>query len=115
MEMRLVNGRYVPDAWGGFETVRGDAEVLERVLFKLASRRGGFALLPELGSRLYLLSREKPSSRLGAARQFITEALSSESGVTLSEISLEELDAGKLKITVGFDYLGTGQSVSLEL
>ena len=54
MEMRLVDGRYVPDDFGGFETVTGAEETLERALYKLKARRGGFALMPELGSRLWL-------------------------------------------------------------
>ena len=36
---------------------------------------GSFPILPELGSRLYLLGREKPADRTAAARQYAQEAL----------------------------------------
>ena len=59
MELKLHNGDYVRKTWGNFDTVSGVEEKLQRILFKLQTRRGGFAPMPELGSRLYLLSNEK--------------------------------------------------------
>ena len=56
----LRNGDYCPDGMGGFRQAWGGEEVLERVLFQLTARRGSFPLLPQVGSRLYLLGREKP-------------------------------------------------------
>ena len=66
---QLREGDYRPDGAGGFALATGGAGVLERVLFLLTARRGGFPLLPEVGSRLYLLSRARPSARgaLGGA------------------------------------------------
>jgi len=78
MAMKLCDGDYIPDGWGGFQTVFDEEELLNRLLFKLTARRGGFALMPELGSRLYLLSRVRPAEREGAARQYIAEALEGE-------------------------------------
>ena len=60
---QLREGDYRPDGAGGFALATGGAGVLERVLFLLTARRGGFPLLPEVGSRLYLLSRARPSAR----------------------------------------------------
>ena len=59
----LRNGDYCPDGMGGFRQAWGGEEVLERVLFQLTARRGSFPLLPQVGSRLYLLGREKPAAR----------------------------------------------------
>ena len=115
MEMRLVDGRYVPDGVGGFETVSGAEEILERALFKLRARRGGFALMPELGSRLYLLHRTKPSARTAAARQYIAEALSDEPELVLTDVAVTEPGGGALAITAGFALSGDEETVSFEV
>ena len=57
MTALLRNGDYCPDGMGGFRQAWGGEEVLERVLFQLTARRGSFPLLPQVGSRLYLLGR----------------------------------------------------------
>ena len=75
MEMKLRDGEYVPDGKGGFERAEGYEELLERALFLLSARRGGFAPMPEVGSRLYTLTQLKRSEREMAARQFAAEAL----------------------------------------
>lgn len=71
----LMQGDYVPDGKGGFTKESGEKDLLCSILFRLSCRRGGFAPLPEVGSRLYLLGREKPSVRNMAARQYAAEAL----------------------------------------
>ena len=53
MELKLINGDYVPDGMGGVVRCAGADALLERVLFRLTARRGQFPLLPDLGSRLY--------------------------------------------------------------
>ena len=88
MELKIVNGDYVPDGAGGLQRVSGKEELLQRVLFLLTARRGGFALAPTLGSRLYLLGREKPGNRLTAAKKYVAEALDGEAGVTVEDVSL---------------------------
>lgn len=55
MTALLRNGDYCPDGMGGFRQAWGGEEVLERVLFQLTARRGSFPLLPQVGSRIYLL------------------------------------------------------------
>ena len=85
MELKIKNGDYVPDGAGGLERVSGTEELLQRVLFLLTARRGGFAPLPALGSDLYLLGREKPGNRQAAAKKFAAEALAGEKGVTVSD------------------------------
>ncbi len=86
MEAKLVNGDYVPDGAGGFVRLEGAEELLARALFKLSCRRGSFPFLPELGSRLYLLGREKPSAWTAVARQYAVEAL------TGMEVTVTDVD-----------------------
>lgn len=90
MELKLRDGDYVPDGQGGVERVEGAQEVLERVLWKLSVRRGSFPLLPELGSRLYLLPRAKPGERSALAAQYAAEALADEAGLVLNTVTLTE-------------------------
>ena len=71
----LRNGDYCPDGMGGFRQAWGGEEVLERVLFQLTARRGSFPLLPQVGSRLYLLGREKPAARGTVGAGYAAEAL----------------------------------------
>ena len=78
-----------------------DAEAaVYRALFRLGARRGAFPLMPELGSRLYSLTRVKPAARVSAARQYIAEAISDEP-VEIGEISVTEDGGGGLKISLG--------------
>ena len=58
MELKIKDRDYVADGAGGLVRVSGWDELLERVLFKLSVRRGSFALVPELGSKLHLLWRQ---------------------------------------------------------
>ena len=91
MELWIREGDYVPDGSGGLRRLEGTDALLQRVLFRLCARRGGFALLPEMGSELYRLSREKRGQRLAAARQYVAEALAAE---PVEVESVELLDAG---------------------
>ena len=75
---KLREGDYCPDGSGAFQEVTGAEELLERVLFKLQTRRGSFPLLPDFGSRLYQLPREKPSARQALGASYAAEALADE-------------------------------------
>jgi len=115
MELQFRNGGdYIPSENGGFKTVTGVDEILQRVMFKLTARRGAFPFLPELGSRLYTLSGEKRSNRQSAAEQFIIEALSDEPEIVFDEAVLKE-SGNELDITVKLDYLGTKHTLTLKL
>lgn len=104
MELKLSQGQYVLSAAGGLETVRGDNETVQRVLMKLAARRGAFLPLPDYGSRLYTLCRLKPSERAAAAKQFIAEALADEKDVSVLEVEYlpAEGDEAEVRLTLGF-------------
>ena len=83
----------------------------KRVLFKLSVRRGSFALVPELGSKLHLLWREKGESRATAAKQYAAEALADEEGLSVTGMELAEKN-GFLELRVLLRYENeTGEAV----
>lgn len=114
MELRIHNGDYVPDGLGGVVRCQGTDALLERVLFRLTAHRGGFPLLPQLGSRLYLLSREPAIQRLSAARQYVAEALAEEA-VTVTDVVLTPDGQGRMRLTVQLEYQGTELPISLTI
>ena len=95
--MKLRNGDYIPDGAGGFQCLRGRQAILEDALFLLSARRGGFAPMPELGSRLYLLAREKSGARESMARVYVREALEP-LGIEVMGITLTEGEVLHLQI-----------------
>ena len=99
MNLILKNGSYLPNGQGGFHTATGNQALLNEVLFRLTCRRGAFPFLPRLGSRLYTLCREKPSSRTMAARQYAAEALE-ELPVTVRECTVREEQNKTLRVAV---------------
>lgn len=89
-EMKIKNGDYVKDGNGGAVMLDGKEEMLQRVLYILTARRGAFPFMENTGSRLYMLSRTARSQRQSAAEQYAAEALGDESGLTVTEILLED-------------------------
>lgn len=112
MEARIHNGDYIPDGLGGVVRCQGADALLERVLFRLTAHRGGLPPLPQLGSRLYLLSREPISQRLSAARQYVAEALAEED-VSITDVILTPEKQGRIGIQVLLEYEGTELSASV--
>ena len=111
MERVLIHGDYVPDGAGSLTAVNGGQEVLARVLYRLAARKGALPFLPGLGSRLYQLGREKPSVRQALCRQYVAEALGEETGVKLLSAELEQ-EGEECLLTVRLEWQGetlTGQ------
>lgn len=109
----LREGDYVLDGQGGQVRALGAEGVLARVLFRLQARRGSFPFLPGLGSELHKLMREKPSARLGAARQYVAQALEEEP-VRVTGVELEE-DGEKARLTVHLLWQGEELSAGVEL
>ena len=93
MGLLIRNGDYVPDGKGGFRRAEGTQELLQRAMFKLTLRRGSFPFLPELGSNLYRLTREKPSAWESLARQYAVEALQGEN-LTVAGVTVRPRDGG---------------------
>ncbi len=109
MSAVLINGDYTPDGRGGFVK---DTGLAAECLFRLGCRRGGFAPLPALGSRLHLLAREKPSCRAMAAREFAREALEG-LPVTVDDAAVVMDENGTARVTVFLTV--EGETVQLEV
>ena len=103
MELKIKHRDYVPDGMGGLQRVSGKEELLQRVLFRLTARHGGFALAPTLGSNLHLLGREKPGNRLTAAKKYVAEALDGEAGVTVEDVSLMYGEVSGLRVKLRYE------------
>ena len=113
MERKLIEGDYVPDGAGGLTTLTGSEEVLARALYRLTARRGGLPFLPELGSRLYLLPREKPGAWEALARQYAVEALRNETELEVTGVTAAPAGAGALEVQVSLSWKGEPLAVSL--
>lgn len=75
MRMLIRDKDYISDGAGGFQLCQDSLRIPEQAMFLLTARRGGFAPMPEIGSRLYLLPYEKPSAQQAAAEVYVQEAL----------------------------------------
>ena len=97
------------------ERLEGAEALLQRVLFRLTARRGQFPFLPELGSRLYQLGREKPSAREALALQYVTEALAQESELAVTGVELTETTPGRAALRTDLNWRGAPLSVAVEV
>lgn len=107
-ELKIRDGDYVSDGVGGMNRVKGRDALLQRVLFKLTARRGGFPFLENLGSTLYALGGEAPSRRQSAAETAVAQALEEEKTLRMERVNLEA-DL----LTVRLDY--EGEKLDLQL
>lgn len=112
MEIKLVQGDYVPDGLGGIQRCKGSDALLQRVLYRLTAHRGQFSLLPQLGSQLYLLGRESSANRASSAKKFVAEALAEED-VDVTDVILSPLGEGRIQVEVLLDYQGSDLSILL--
>jgi phage gp46-like protein len=115
MTLLLKDGDYVPDSQGALSTLSGSGEVLQRVLLKLTARRGGFPLLPELGSQLYQLLRHSPAQREAQAKQYIQEALADETDLSITGVALTPMSEDALHIAVTMDWQGETLTAELDV
>ena len=106
---KLREGDYCPDGVGTFSRAEGLEALLERVLFKLQVRRGSFPLMPDLGSRLYLLPRMKASARSALGASYAAEALAGED-VAVTRAEWEEESR---RLTVFLQWQGEELSASV--
>lgn len=114
MELELKNGDYVADNAGGLRRVQGREALMQRVLFRLAARRGAFPFWEDLGSRLWELGKLPALSRQAAARQYVTEALAEEP-VTVEDVTLEQGRDGTAAVTARLRYQGEALPVTVEV
>lgn len=113
MELKIKNGDYVLDGQGGAARVEGSAELVQRVLYKLTARREGFPFIPELGSTLHRLGRVAPGARASAAEQYVRQALSDETELELTGVTLTDAGEGLYDLKVCLTY--SGQNLELTL
>jgi len=90
MSLMLQKGDYVSDGNGGFCEATEKEVLLQRVLFRLTARRGGFVFRPEFGSQLYRLPMERASQRAKLAKQYVEEALAEEAGLVVQDVEWRE-------------------------
>ena len=114
MSLLLKDRDYAADGNGGVAVVRDGEALVNEALFRLTARRGSFPFLPELGSRIYQLRREKPSAWDALARQFAVEALAGLDGVSVTGTAVRRERDG-LMVTVKLMWQGTALSVTTRL
>lgn len=102
MEPELVGGDYTLSGGGGFCRCYGVQGLLSRVLFRLTARRGGFELMPDMGSQLWLLPSKPRSMWQRYAWAAVAEALADEP-VTVTDVTVEE-KSGCLTVTTQLQY-----------
>ena len=112
-EMKLTDGDLVPDGAGGFQRLTGSQALVQRVLFKLSARRGSFPFLPELGSLLHTLGREKESARPALCAQYVRQALEGED-LTVTEVEYSH-SGGQAQIRVCLGWQGEALEVSVPM
>lgn len=112
MELAVRDGDYLPDGKGSLERAEGKEELIQRVLWKLTAHRGAFPFLPELGSGLYLLPRAKPNQWQMLAEQYVAEALSGETGLTVTDVAVSPQQEGA-RLTVGLRWRGEDLTVDV--
>ena len=111
MGLLLADRDYTRDGNGGVTVVKGAENLLNEVLFRLTVRRGSFPFLPELGSELHRLTREKPSAWQSLARQYAAQALEGEE-LTVEEVQVTPNGRGAV-IKVFLEY--QGEELALEV
>lgn len=113
VELQWNDGDLIPNGAGGFCHVEGSRALIQRVLFKLTARRGSFPFLPELGSRLYTLGREKPGARPALCGQYVREALKDED-VTVTDVTYNDM-GGQAQVKVFLQWQGQKLEVTAEI
>ena len=106
MELKLTDGKYVLGEGRAPEELDGAAELAQRAALRLQVHRGAFLPLPEYGSRLWQLGRVSRAERETAARQFVLEALSDETALTLETLELVEGADGDAALKLTLSYAG---------
>lgn len=114
MELELTNGNYVPAADAGLVTRDGYMETVQRLMMRLAARRGGFCPLPEYGSRLHSLLGMKAGDRHGAACRFVHEALAEENA-RIERVECFDTAPGELEVRVWLDISGSIRELSIRI
>jgi len=113
MELKLSGSDYAVSE-GKLSSVSGAEEILQRVLMKLTAKRGGFAPMPEFGSRLHLLPGAKKSERAALSEAYVAEALAGERDISISSLNVSEA-GGEIRIALTLRYKGNDFDLALSV
>ena len=113
MSLLLKNRDYAVSG-GAVAVVTGGEALLNEALFRLTVRRGSFPFLPGLGSRMYLLRREKPSAWTDLAVQYAAEALDEMTGLTVTGAKVTR-QGDALWAEIFLEWKGESLTVTAEL
>lgn len=102
IDYRIENGDLVRKGLGDLQMVRGIEFKKQSMLIRLTVERGSFIYDEELGSRLRLLYREKPSKVNSMADLYVREALEPEEDIEILNVETKWLDKKKILILVYF-------------
>lgn len=114
MGLLLKNRDYVADGNGGVATAQDGDDLLCEVLFRLTARRESFPFLPELGSRMHLLRRVRPSEWESLALQYAVEALEGMDDLTVTGAAVRR-EGDALWVTVWLLWQGSSLAVTAQL
>ncbi len=112
-ELQMINGDFLPNGAGDFCRLEGSQALIQRILFKLTARRGALPFLPQLGSRLHTLVKEKKSARQSLCAQYVRQALEDED-VTVTEVTYIE-QGSVAQIRVNLEWQGEPLEISVPL
>lgn len=114
MSLLLKRRDYVASGSGGVVGATGGEALVNEVLFRLTTRRESFPFLPELGSRMYQLRREKPSAWESLAVQYAAEALSELPELTVTGAAVTQ-EGDALTVAVSLLWEGSELTVTAQL
>jgi len=112
MSLLIQDRDYVAEG-DSVAAVSGGAGLINEILFRLTVRRGSFPLLPDLGSRLYLLRTEKSSGWQSLARQYAAEALEKMPDLTVVQARVTT-EGERLWVAVDMNWQGELLTVECE-
>lgn len=102
IDYRIENGDLVTKGHGDLQMVEGIEAKKQSMMIRLVVERGSFIYDEDLGSRLRLLYREKPSRIPEMADVYVREALESEEDIEILRVEVKWLDKKKILILVHF-------------
>lgn len=112
-ELQMINGDYIPNGAGSFCRLEGSRALIQRILFKLTAKRGAFPFLPETGSLLHTLAREKKSARQALCSRYVQQALEGED-ITITGVTYHE-ENGTAQVRVELEWQGEPLEVTANL
>lgn len=102
IDFKLENGDLVRKGIGDLQIVEGIEAKKQSMLIRLIVERGSFIYDEDLGSRLKLLYRDKPSRIPAMADSYVREALEPEEDILIERVEAKWLDKKKILILVYF-------------